>query len=224
MSERILAFDCSLDACSAVLAEGTRVRASLRRERDTWRSEELVPLLSALLEEAGSSWRDLDLLVPVVGPGSFTGVRTALAAARMLALAADLPVLPVSSLEAMAAAAGEGAPLLAVIPGRRGTAWVQAFDAHARPEAPAAAVPLEELAERARERRVIAARIARLPEEWRTRLAPLDVSPDAEGALRAALRRLTAGEEPLPGHRVRPLYLRAPDADPRAGRPLVDAA
>lgn len=223
--KRILAFDCSLDAFSAVLAEDGEVRASLRRAKGAWRSEELVPLLAALLDGAGLRWRDVDLLVPVVGPGSFTGVRTALAAARMLALAAERPVLPVSSLEAMVRGVhADGRPLFALIPGRRESAFVQAFDAAGRPEGGASVAAYAELPALAGGRRVLAARAGRLPAELRARLAPEEAEPGAGGALRAALARLAAGEEPVPGHLVRPLYLRAPDADPRAGRPLVDAA
>jgi len=222
--QRILAFDCSLDAFSALLAEDGEVRARLHRAKGTWRAEQLVPELAGLLEQSGWSWRELDLLVPVVGPGSFTGVRTAVAATRALALAARLVILPVSTFEAMAAAARAGEPLSAVIPGRRQMAWVQAFDASGRPETAPAAVPVEELAAHAGGRHVIAARAARLPTALREGLAVREVEPDAAGALQAALRRLAAGDRPVPGHLVRPLYLRPPDADPRAGRPLVDAA
>lgn len=65
-------------------------------------SETLLPLISDLLAEAGATFADLDGIAFGAGPGSFTGLRVACGVAQGLAVAADLPVVPVGTLEAMA--------------------------------------------------------------------------------------------------------------------------
>jgi tRNA threonylcarbamoyladenosine biosynthesis protein TsaB len=68
--------------------------------------------VDALLRDAGLEPRELDVLAVGIGPGSFTGVRMGLAAARGLALALDLPVAGVSTLDALAAGAPDAVPLI----------------------------------------------------------------------------------------------------------------
>ena len=76
-------------------------------------------MVTACLEKAGASWRDLACLAATVGPGSFTGIRTCVAAARALALASGLGVIPVTMHGALAAAAGHGKPLRVIVGGRQ---------------------------------------------------------------------------------------------------------
>jgi tRNA threonylcarbamoyladenosine biosynthesis protein TsaB len=139
---RLLALDTLGPAVSAALvASGreTAYRAALPLEGGGQAAERLLPLLDAVLAEAGWGWRDLDLLAVTVGPGGFTAVRTGVATARALALALDRPVVGVGTLEAVAeaavAAAGPG-PLLALKDLRRGDLAAQAFDADLAPDGP----------------------------------------------------------------------------------------
>jgi tRNA threonylcarbamoyladenosine biosynthesis protein TsaB len=69
-------------------------------------SETLLPLVRELLAEAGLKVGQLDAIAFGVGPGAFTGLRIACGAAQGLAVTADIPLIPVTSLEAMAAMAG----------------------------------------------------------------------------------------------------------------------
>ena len=69
-------------------------------------SETLLPLVRELLAEAGCSVGQLDAIAFGVGPGAFTGLRIACGAAQGLAVAGDIPLLPVTSLEAMASLSG----------------------------------------------------------------------------------------------------------------------
>jgi tRNA threonylcarbamoyladenosine biosynthesis protein TsaB len=80
---------------------------------------------------AGADRTSLDAIACDVGPGSFTGIRVGLAAAKGIALALDIPLVPVTSLEALAAAArigGAEGPIVAVLDARRGEIFVQRFD------------------------------------------------------------------------------------------------
>jgi tRNA threonylcarbamoyladenosine biosynthesis protein TsaB len=101
---RLLAFDTSTEVCAAALGDGARWR-----ERDeqagSRHSELLLPMIHALLDESGLALRDLDGIAFGAGPGSFTGLRIACGVAQGLALGADLPVVGVGTLEAMAEAA-----------------------------------------------------------------------------------------------------------------------
>src|SRR6516162_7470595 len=101
---RILAFDTSTELCTAALCDSGRwtERAEHAGSRH---SELLLPMIRGLLGNAGLSLRDLDGIAFGAGPGSFTGLRIACGVAQGLSLGADVPVVGVASLEAMAEAA-----------------------------------------------------------------------------------------------------------------------
>jgi len=108
---KLLAFDTASEWCSAALLIDGAVsfRAVHAGQKH---SELLTPMLGELLAEAGLSYRQLDGLVYGMGPGSFTGLRIACGVVQGLALGADLPVLGVATLEALAEEAGEGSDLV----------------------------------------------------------------------------------------------------------------
>jgi tRNA threonylcarbamoyladenosine biosynthesis protein TsaB len=85
-------------------------------------SETLLPLVRELLAEAGVKVGQLDAIAFGVGPGAFTGLRVACGAAQGLAVAANLPLIPVTSLETMAAQAG-GERVLALLDARMGEVY-----------------------------------------------------------------------------------------------------
>ena len=93
----ILALDASSRSCSAGLHHGGRVDFE-RSESPRAAARELLPMIDALLETAGLSVADLDLIAVSAGPGSFTGVRIGLAVAQGLGESAGVEVMAVSSL------------------------------------------------------------------------------------------------------------------------------
>lgn len=85
-------------------------------------SETLLPLVGELLQEAGVGVRQLDAIAFGVGPGAFTGLRVACGVAQGLAMAGDLPLIPVSSLETMAGTTG-AERVLALLDARMGEVY-----------------------------------------------------------------------------------------------------
>ena len=99
----ILAIDTSMAACSAAILRPDQARPVQRFERmPRGHAEAIFPMIVSVMEEAGCGFDALTKIAVTLGPGSFTGIRAGVAAARGLALAAALPVVGASSLEVMA--------------------------------------------------------------------------------------------------------------------------
>ena len=107
---RILAIDTALEACAAGIIEmPDRVLAEESVAMARGHAEALMPLLARVMNRAALGFPDLDRIAVTVGPGSFTGLRVGIAAARGIALAASKPAVGVSTLAAFAAVpAGSG--------------------------------------------------------------------------------------------------------------------
>jgi tRNA threonylcarbamoyladenosine biosynthesis protein TsaB len=124
----LLALDTSTENCSAALLRDGRIleRSELAPRRH---AELILPMIESLLAEAGIARRALDAIAVGRGPGAFTGVRLAISVAQGIALALDLPVVPISSLAALAedAPPDPHSPILAVIDARMGEVYAGAF-------------------------------------------------------------------------------------------------
>src|ERR671935_1414955 len=191
----ILAFDTATEiATSALVADGEVLGERVSR------AVTLLEDVDALLRQGGAHANELEALAVGIGPGSFTGVRVGLSTARGLALALDVPVAGVSTLDALAA----GAPgALPVIDARRR----EIFVADGRPRVLA---PSElELAPgtvcvgngAVRYRAILEAAGAEIPPDRDERHLP-------RARFHAQLAR-----EFVPADEVEPLYLRVPDVD-----------
>ena len=187
-------------------------------------SSELLPALAALLERAGRDWSQVESIAVGVGPGTFTGLRIGVATARGLAQALGVPLLPVSSLDALAAGlaatAEPGRPLLPVIDARRGQVFTGLYRAADPPQlvwGPLALDP-DDLAERLRDvpGTPLAAGDWALESAQALEAAGAQV-PDRESPSHAisglALCRLAEGVTPVAPERVKPTYVRLPDAE-----------
>jgi len=165
---------------------------------DRGQAERLMPLLEAVLTEAGRGWGDLDAVAVGVGPGNFTGIRIAVSAARGLALGLGKPAIGVSTLEAQAE--GAARPCLSLHDARRGATFAQVLGPDG-PEAPE--ITLDATALR--------------PDLPRAPIAdPAELTP---AIARLAAARLATGA-PIP--RPAPLYIRGADAaPPRDPAPVI---
>ena len=102
----LLALDTSTEACSvALLYNGEKTYLNELAQRT--HAKRILPMVDEILTDSGLKLNQLDALAFGRGPGSFTGVRVGAAIAQGLALGADLPVIPISNLTAMAQVAFE---------------------------------------------------------------------------------------------------------------------
>ncbi len=221
----VLAFDTAQGALSAAVHDGEGPLASAFEIRTRGHAEELLPMIETVLAEAALGFDDLDALAVTIGPGTFTGLRVGLAAARGLALARGLPLVGVTTLEAIAAGmvARDDEVIVAAFDAKRGEVYVQAFDAEHAPLTEPALVAVAEVgALLPRRRLLLVGTGAVLLEEalhgFERRLADAPAQPHADAVARLALRRLAV--KGVDAFRVAPapLYIRAPDAKLPGGR------
>ncbi len=128
---KILAVDTALGACSVAILEDARLMARRWVAMVRGHAEALAPMVEGTMKEAQVGFADLDRLAVTTGPGTFTGQRVGLAFMRGLRLALKQPLIGVTTLEAMAAAAVQetGAPRIAVLhEAKRGELYAAMFD------------------------------------------------------------------------------------------------
>jgi tRNA threonylcarbamoyladenosine biosynthesis protein TsaB len=127
----LLAIDTAAPRLQLALLRADGRIETLIEDMATGQAERLFPALAQLLARAGATYADLTRLAVTTGPGSFTGLRIGLSAARGLALALDIPVLGIPSLLALSLGASGSTTVL--LNARRGEAYVQRFAGPALP-------------------------------------------------------------------------------------------
>ena len=183
---KILAFDTAVSGCTVVVVD-TVAGASWTEQviTDRRQAEILVPMIESVMRQAGMEFAELDRIAVTVGPGSFTGVRIGLSTARALALAAEKPLIGVTTLEVLAAMSAT-LPVLALVDTKRNDFYGGSFGP--------GGVSLE------------AARIWSSDEVDAARLAGtytlIQETPDAVVLARLAAERMVSGAE------IVPVYLR----------------
>jgi len=240
VSGAIVGIDTSTSATSvAVLVPGGREVERLDapgREEKPRHAETLQPLLEQALAQAEVTWEGVARICVGIGPGAFTGLRLGISTARALAQGHDLPIVGVSSLEALARGIelvgpkelelpghpDLHGPVLAVIDARRGEVWASAYRHHRTTMEPIAITPAE-LAERVAARREWG-RSAMLgigdgAVRFRAELERAGVAVPADGSRAhrvSALMicRLGRAREPVDRDALLPDYTREPDAVP----------
>lgn len=231
----ILAIDTCWSACSAAIGtanEGGPARLLAHRfeAMDTGQAEMLPVMLSEVFASSGVSATELDRIAVPFGPGSFTGVRIGVAAARALKLAAEAEIVACSSLEVIAhqlvrrGLCADVQHFIVAMDARRSEAYVQDFQC-AGTTVKSGAPKLLKLADVVRlcrsDRFNVAGSAAPLLKEAADEagrdlnIIVENIAPDA-GALLDLAPSLAPFDSPL-----RPLYLRPPDAKPPAAKPVT---
>lgn len=217
----MLAVDTALGACSAILFDANlnQTIAIETVAMNRGHAEALLPMVDRVMQSAGLDFEELDRFVTTVGPGSFTGLRVGIAAARGLALASGKPAIGVSTLDALAApfvTETETVPIVVAIDARHGNFYLQMVGAGGRKLVTPRVATLAEAIRAAAIGlvRIIGSGADLIASQWPPDLpAPLLVDARAapDIAWVARLGAMTDASTSPP----KPLYLRPPDARPQ---------
>ena len=217
----ILAIDTALDACAAAVLD-TNAGELVAQETESMKrghAEALMPLIGRVIKASGIDFANLDRIAVTTGPGSFTGLRVGISAARGIGLAAEKPVVGVTTLAAYAAPVvnqGGEHPVISAIDARHDRVYLQVVAGNGSPLIWPRVAPLAEALETARfgAPHLVGNAAAILGERWPADApAPVEITtrpaPDIAwvGWLGAAVTPATAP--------ARPFYLRAPNASPQ---------
>ena len=226
---RVLAIDTSCGACSVAVYDGNARESIARESRLMARghSEALAPMIERLMKDVEGGFPGLGRVSVCIGPGSFTGIRVGIAMARAIALTLEIPVIGVSTLVAFAAPLLETprpGVIAAAIDARHGSVYFQLFEAGGRSMFGPRVTTLRDAL------RAIGGGPARLcgdaalmlAEEAQRHGGDFDASeavpyPDVASVARIGL---VADSDAWP---ARPLYVKAPDAQPSSGDALPRA-
>jgi tRNA threonylcarbamoyl adenosine modification protein YeaZ len=219
---RVLAIDTALEACSAAVLDTERAgiiaRETLTMQRG--HAEALMPLIKRVMDRAGFVYTALDRIAVTIGPGSFTGLRVGIAAARGIALAAGKPAVGLSTLATYATpliAADDTLPVVVAIDARHDHVYLQVFGPGGRTLVAPRVAPLREAVRAAANSgapRIVGTAANLLAAAW-----PLDErsprSVEQRGAPDIDWVAQLGAAAPETGVSPRPLYLKAPDAQPQ---------
>jgi tRNA threonylcarbamoyl adenosine modification protein YeaZ len=224
---RILAIDTALEACSVAVLDTDRPETAVHESQPMVRghAEALMPMIARVLEQAGIEAGALDRIAVTVGPGSFTGLRVGIAAARGLALATGKPAIGLTTLAAFAApliAADDTVPVVSAIDARHDHVYLQVFGAGGltlvKPRLASVTDALRDAT--GGPPRLVGTAAELLARRWpEGERPPVSVgtnrAPDIEWVARLGAAAAAGASPP------KPLYLRAADAHPQEAAQLA---
>lgn len=202
----LLAFDTATSLVTVALHDGERVVAQYVAVEGMRHGELLAPGIASVLEQAGALPHDVTAVAVGVGPGPFTGLRVGLVTARTMALALEIPVYGVCTLDVLAAEAVDAGleDFVVATDARRKEIYLASYDGGARVDGPVVLKP----ADAATERLVVGRGATLYPDAF-----PNAAGPEVPSA--AVLCDVVVGER-YELMDPEPLYLRRPDAmEPR---------
>lgn len=218
---RLLAIDTALEACSAAVldTEHGEILAHESTPMVRGHAEAIMPMIGRVMGAADTEFVMLDRIAVTSGPGSFTGLRVGIAAARGIALATGRPAFGLTTLAAFAApliSRDETTPVAVVIDARHGHVYLQVFGAGGRTLMPPRLATLFEAAQAAADNgaRLTGNATQLVAAAWPAGVTPPSAIDQAAHPDIVWVSRLGAAASGQPGP-PRPLYLRAPDAQPQ---------
>ena len=221
ISMLVLAIDTALAACSAAVLDSERrvIVASETQPMQRGHAEALMPLIARVMDGGGIEFRELGRIAVTTGPGSFTGLRVGISAARGIALAAGKPAIGLTTLAAFAAphiADDDTLPVVAAIDARHSHVYLQVFGPRGRTLVAPKVASLREAVRAAQTdpARIVGSAAQLIAAAW-PKTEPPPPMVDQRGAPDISwIARLAAAADEGHGS-PKPLYLRAPDAKPQ---------
>ncbi|HBF30482.1 tRNA (adenosine(37)-N6)-threonylcarbamoyltransferase complex dimerization subunit type 1 TsaB [Rhizobium sp.] len=219
----VLAIDTAGAACAAAVydTDQDRILAEVSHVIGKGHAEKLMAMVDDILVEASVTLLDIHRIAVTIGPGSFTGIRVGLAAARGLALALGIDVVGVSTLSVLAAAhranggeTGAQGEVLAAMDAKRDEVYAQLFGAHGEPQSVPALVSVDAFRQQASGAARVTGSARHLLDQGhkdhlREEESAMDRFPIEHVARLGALAEVAG--------KPAPLYLRGPDAKPQTG-------
>jgi tRNA threonylcarbamoyl adenosine modification protein YeaZ len=224
---RVLALDTALEACSAAVLDTERGEITAHESLPMARghAEALIPLIARVMDTALIGFAALDRIAVTTGPGSFTGLRVGISAARGIALATGKPAVGLSTLAAYAApliAADDTLPVVVAIDARHDHVYLQVFGPGGRTIVTPRLAPLREAlrVSATGAPRIVGTAAGIIAAAWPAgERAPSLVdsrrAPDIDWVARLGAAAAETGAL------LKPLYLRAPDAQPQNAASLA---
>lgn len=123
-----LAIDTSSEICGVCILEDDKLIDDNSLNNGMTHSENLMPLVSEILERNNIKLKDINLISCVVGPGSFTGIRIGVASIKALAEINNIPIAEITSLEVLAENVEEGVMKVSIIDARNDQVYAGVFD------------------------------------------------------------------------------------------------
>ena len=223
----ILGIETAVEHVGVAVGDHKGVRAGATVASDRRHAESLAPMISFVMSQAGITMDELSAVAVDVGPGLFTGMRVGIATAKSIAWALEIPVAPVCSLDALAAAARwSDVPVAAALDARRGEVYWALYrpgtesQSPVRITDPVVTSPEDlaiHLADRAEEVVCLGSGFVRHAEvlassPWIRPSTFADAHPSAAEVVRLGSVRLLQ-DGAVDAASVEPVYLRAPDAE-----------
>lgn len=219
----VLAIDTAGAACAAAVydTDQDRILAEISDVIGKGHAEKLMAMIDDVLAQSALTLPDLHRIAVTIGPGSFTGIRVGLAAARGLALALGIDVVGVSTLSVLAAAhratggeTGAQGEVFAAMDAKRDEVYAQLFGAHGVPQSLPALVTVDEFRQWASKAARVTGSARHLLDQGhkdhlREEESAMDRFPIDHVARLGALAEVSG--------KPAPLYLRGPDAKPQTG-------
>lgn len=218
----VLAIDTALDYCAAAVLDAGAMKmiAQETLEMKRGHAEALMPLIDRVMKASGLAYLGLDRIAVTTGPGSFTGLRVGISAARGIGLAADKPVVGLTTLSAYVTplvAEKQEQPIIAAIDARHDHVYFQVVAGNGAALMRPAVVPIEDTfaASRFGALRMVGNAAKLLADRWpKSAPAPAAVDPQP-GPDIGWVAWLGAATDPGAAP-AKPFYLRPPDAKPKA--------
>ncbi|UVK38998.1 tRNA (adenosine(37)-N6)-threonylcarbamoyltransferase complex dimerization subunit type 1 TsaB [Mesorhizobium sp. AR10] len=216
---KLLAIDCAANLCAACVYDAAAGKELGRSVLDLGKghAEHLMAVIDAALKASGTDYAGLGAIAVSIGPGSFTGLRVGVSAARGLALALKIPAIGVTTLDALAAEAAmifPGRVVLAALDAGREEIHATLYDELSVLMYGPAVTTFSQAAAMAADKSPVLAGTAALQIAASAGRA-FDIGPTLATADIAVYARLAAAKGA--GEKPKPLYLRGADAKPQAG-------